>query len=189
MVLVYQSSVEDALMLKASYRALREYRSHYFRRPLQNTVIIKGQVMNSFCVVIVQREGKGEIVVTPPDRLDRFCISWPDRCRRRASGGGGMDTGDMEQRGDISTAQCLGPAAACSALVLVVGHNGNGESALLLSLRLGIRRMLSMFHNVMAEEVLTAHDPINDVRKSNDGSISPSSSSSCSSHVGCISLA
>jgi hypothetical protein len=47
MVSIYQSSVDDALMFKASYRAFLEYRSHYFPRTLQYIVIIIDLVMNT----------------------------------------------------------------------------------------------------------------------------------------------
>jgi hypothetical protein len=47
MVSIYQSSVDDALLLKASYHAFREYKSHYSHRTLQYTVIIIGLVMNT----------------------------------------------------------------------------------------------------------------------------------------------
>jgi hypothetical protein len=47
MVSIYQSSVDDALMFKVSYRAFQEYRSHYSPRTLQYVVIIIGLVMNT----------------------------------------------------------------------------------------------------------------------------------------------
>jgi hypothetical protein len=46
MVSIYQSNVDDALIFKASYHALREYRSHYSHRTLQYIAIIIGLVMN-----------------------------------------------------------------------------------------------------------------------------------------------
>jgi hypothetical protein len=47
MVSIYQSSVEVVLMFKVSYRAIREYRSHYSLRTLQYAVIIICLVMNT----------------------------------------------------------------------------------------------------------------------------------------------
>jgi hypothetical protein len=49
-----------------------EYRYHFSPRTLQYTVIISHEYLH---VVTVQGEGKGEIMVTTPGRLDQFCIS------------------------------------------------------------------------------------------------------------------
>jgi hypothetical protein len=59
-------------MLKVSYHAVKGVELQCFLGSIQYAVSIKGLVMNTFRVVTVRQEGKGETVVTTPDRLDWF---------------------------------------------------------------------------------------------------------------------
>jgi hypothetical protein len=60
-------------MLKVSYHAVKGVELQCSLRSIQYAVSIIGLVTITFCVVTVREEGKGETVVTTPDRLD--CIS------------------------------------------------------------------------------------------------------------------
>jgi hypothetical protein len=72
--IIYLSScVEYTLMLKVSYLAVKGVGPQCFLGSIQYAVSIIGLVMNTR-VVTVREEGKGETVVTTPDRLDWFNI-------------------------------------------------------------------------------------------------------------------
>jgi hypothetical protein len=59
-------------MLKVSYHAIKGVRPQCFLGSIQYAVSIIGLVMNTFGVVTVREKGKGETVVTTPNRLDWF---------------------------------------------------------------------------------------------------------------------
>jgi hypothetical protein len=67
-VSIYCFHVDDALMIKVSYRAFRAYDIHYSHRFHQHTVDHRSS-HDYLHVVIVREEGKGKTVVTTPGRL------------------------------------------------------------------------------------------------------------------------
>jgi hypothetical protein len=72
LVIYLSSSIEEALMFKVSYHAVKGVRSQIL--PLIHSIHrVHHRPSHEYLrIVTVRGEGKGETVVTIPDRLDRF---------------------------------------------------------------------------------------------------------------------